>query len=99
MSLREIDQALAPEYDRDQVMHIRVGNSSMLVPKGADAKDYLPQPYRDYLDVFDRKAAEVLPPRRSWDHAINLQPGTHPPAHRSYSMNKAQLTALRNYLD
>ncbi|KAI0991323.1 hypothetical protein K3495_g16864, partial [Podosphaera aphanis] len=78
---------------------IQVGDSSKVIPKDADPKSYLPQQYHDFIDVFDRKQANTLPPHRPWDHPIDLQPGKEPPAARPYSMNVHELEALRRYLD
>ncbi|KAI0999387.1 hypothetical protein K3495_g8806 [Podosphaera aphanis] len=78
---------------------LRVGNATMIVPKDANPKDFLPKYYHEYLDVFDRKQANSLPPHRSWDHAIELNPGKQSPVARPYSMNQHELKALRDYLE
>lgn len=78
---------------------ITVGTTTMVIPKDADPIKFLPPQYHDFLDVFDREQANLLPPHRPWDHAIELQPGKHPPASRPYSMNLKELKALREYLD
>ena len=38
----------------------------------------LPRYLQDYEDVFDKKEFDKLPPRRPWDHAIELIPGATP---------------------
>ncbi|KAI0991779.1 hypothetical protein K3495_g16408, partial [Podosphaera aphanis] len=97
LSLRDIDLLLDEPMQRLPVTH--VGNTSMVIPKDADPKKFLPSQYQDFLDVFDKKRAEILPPHRPWDHSIDLQPGKQPPAARPYSMNLNELKALRTYLD
>ncbi|KAI0993325.1 hypothetical protein K3495_g14859 [Podosphaera aphanis] len=77
----------------------RVGNTALVIPRDADPRRFLPIQYHDYLDVFDKKQAEMLPPHRPWDHAIDLQHGKQPPAARPYSMNQNELKALRTYLE
>ncbi|KAI0990787.1 hypothetical protein K3495_g17400, partial [Podosphaera aphanis] len=66
----------------------------MVIPKDANPKDFLPHQYHEFLDVFDRKQANNLPPHRPWDHAIDLHPGKQPPVSRPYSMNRHELEAL-----
>ena len=34
----------------------------------------VPDQYKDYVDVFEKKEFDRLPDRRPWDHAINLKP-------------------------
>jgi len=36
--------------------------------------EILKGPYGDFDDVFGEKGLDGLPPRRSWDHAIDLEP-------------------------
>ena len=44
----------------------------------------LPTAYSDYRDVFCKKSAEVLPPHRSFDCAIDLVPGATLPRGHTY---------------
>ncbi|KAI1001875.1 hypothetical protein K3495_g6328 [Podosphaera aphanis] len=97
LSLRDLDLMLDESMQRGPIM--RVGNATMVIPKDANAKDYLPSQYHDFLDVFNRKQTNSLPPHRSWDHAIDLQPGKSPPVSRPCSMSHSELQALREYLD
>ncbi|KAI0998175.1 hypothetical protein K3495_g10017 [Podosphaera aphanis] len=46
---------------------MRVGNATVVIPKDANPRDYLPLQYHDFLDVFDRNQANILPPHRPWD--------------------------------
>ena len=47
------------------------------VPEKA-LKDYVPERYHEYLDVFMEKEAIPLPPHRPWDHVITLTPDVPP---------------------
>ncbi|KAI0996693.1 hypothetical protein K3495_g11489 [Podosphaera aphanis] len=76
-----------------------VRDVTTVIPKDANSKDFLPPQYHDFLDVFDRKQADTLPPHRSWEHAIDLHPGKQPPVARPYSMNRHELKTLREYLE
>ncbi|KAI1000788.1 hypothetical protein K3495_g7407 [Podosphaera aphanis] len=97
LSLRDLDIILADLPQR--LPSLRVRNATMVIPKDANPRDFLPYHYHEFLDVFDRKQANLLPPHRPWDHAIDLQPGNQPPVSRPYSMNRHELEALRKYLD
>jgi hypothetical protein len=41
-------------------------------------KDYVPEHYHGYLDVFTEKEAIPLPPHQPWDHVITLTPDAPP---------------------
>ncbi|KAI0996376.1 hypothetical protein K3495_g11804 [Podosphaera aphanis] len=97
LSLRDLDIILDDLPQR--LPSLRVRNATMVIPKDANPRDFLPSHYHEFLDVFDRKQANLLPPHRPWDHAIDLQPGKQPPVSRPYSMNRHELEALRKYLD
>ena len=100
LSLREIDKILGTDpMPRRNVATVRVGNTIMHIPKDADAKDYLPSEYHEFLDVFDRSEAKKLPPHRPEDHHIRIQPGKEPPNCKIYPMNRKQLEALRETLE
>ena len=64
-----------------------------------DPKTLLPSEFHDFLDVFSRQAANALPPHRSHDHRIELQPGKEPGYGPLYSMSRDELKVLKKYLD
>jgi hypothetical protein len=41
--------------------------------------DRIPWQYRDFKSLYNGEVSNVLPPHRSFDHAIDIQPGTEPP--------------------
>ncbi|KAI0993516.1 hypothetical protein K3495_g14669, partial [Podosphaera aphanis] len=59
----------------------------------------LPKVYHDYLQVFPQEEADKLPPHRSSDHQIILQPGTEPPWGPLYGMSREELLVLRKYIE
>lgn len=78
-----------------------------LTPKAhGDPKMKLPQRYHEYLTVFDRKAAETLPPLRgpAVDHHIDIGKDTERGEDKSipwgplYSMSRDELLVLRKTL-
>ncbi|KAL0328234.1 UNVERIFIED_CONTAM: Transposon Ty3-G Gag-Pol polyprotein [Sesamum calycinum] len=54
---------------------------------------------QEFKDVFPPELPKKLPPRRAIDHAIELEPGTRPPAQAPYCMAPAELAELRKQLD
>ncbi|ESK92067.1 pro-pol protein [Moniliophthora roreri MCA 2997] len=44
--------------------------------KDKSFEEIVPEHYRDFKDIFDKKEFDSLPPRRPWDHAIELIPGS-----------------------
>ena len=63
-----------------------------------DPKTLLPSEFHDFLDVFSRQAADRLPPHRSYDHHIELQPGKEHGYGPLYSMSRDELKVLCNRL-
>ena len=59
----------------------------------------LPDRYKEYQDVFEKKNVDMLPQHRPYDCGIDLQEGTQPPFGPIYSLSQNELTALWDYLD
>jgi hypothetical protein len=66
---------------------------------GVDISDRIPTEYHEYLSVFNRDAADALPPHRSFDHAIDLKEGEEPPWGPIYALSPTELKALKEYLE
>jgi len=58
----------------------------------------LPKPYWQYKELFENDKAELLAPRRTFDHAIDLKNGATPPWGPIYPMSAYQLEELNKYL-
>ena len=57
--------------------------------------DLIPHYLRDFEEVFAKKSFDSLPEKCSWDHAIELEPGSKPSACKVYHLhqtNKYNLT-------
>lgn len=55
--------------------------------------------YHDLLDAFNKKEAAKLPPHRSYDHKIELMPGTTPPKASLRGMSHNELLVMKKYLE
>lgn len=58
----------------------------------------LPNEIRDFQDVFPEDLPSGLPPHRGDDFQIKLEPGTKPPAKRTYPLTVPQLDELKKQL-
>jgi len=58
----------------------------------------LPKPYWQYKELFENEKAEMLGPRRTFDHAINLKDGATPSWGPLDPMSAYQLEELNQYL-
>jgi len=46
-----------------------------LTPTPMSIKNYIPPQYQKHARVFNEQELKKFPPKRSWDHAIELKPG------------------------
>ena len=51
------------------------------------------------MDVFDKALLDELPPHRSYDCAIEHEPGKRPPFGPIYPLSEPEAAALRQFLD
>ena len=59
----------------------------------------VPKAYHKWLEVWNPVEANKLPPHRTIDHTIELQPGAKPPAKRAYGMSRDQAAVVKEYVD
>ena len=70
--------------------------------KGEKTKTFdemLPEAYKDYALVFEKKASEQFPSSRPWDHAIDLKPDFLPKDFKLYPLSPRELEAENEFLD
>ena len=68
--------------------------------KHIDPATKLPAKYHDYLDVFSRSDADILPKHRpGYDHSIELVEGKVPTWGPLYSMSANELKVLKAYIE
>ncbi|GLB42887.1 putative retrotransposable element tf2 155 kda protein type 1-like [Lyophyllum shimeji] len=66
-------------------------------PKTID--DLLPEHYKEYKSVFEKKASERMPERRVYDHAIDLKPDFVPRDCKVYPLTPEEQKKLDEFLD
>jgi len=64
-----------------------------------DDGGHIPAIYGDFVEVFSETKAETLPPHRSTDHAIDLEPGYNLPYGRIYNLSEFELRTLKAYIE
>lgn len=62
-------------------------------------KDLIPLEYHDFNDVFSKTSFDELPPRKPWDHAIELKPGSEAKFCKIYPMNPEEQKQLDEFLE
>jgi len=59
----------------------------------------IPAIYRNFVEVFSKAKAETLPPHRSTEHAIDLEPGYNLPYGQIYNLSEFELRTLKAYIE
>ena len=62
-------------------------------------KEIVPKAYHEFKDVFDKETFDELPPRRPWDHAIELLPGDHKVDCKTYNLTSVEQRELDEFLE
>jgi hypothetical protein len=65
----------------------------------AEIKAKLPAYLHDLTKAFLPQDARTLPPRRSWDHKIELLPGKKPSYHKTRLISPTKLICIRKWLN
>ena len=61
-------------------------------------KEVAPEYIHEYKDVFAKESFDVLPPRRPWDHTIELLPSDHEVDCKVYPLNPGKQKELDEFL-
>ena len=96
----QIDR-LIMEYnqERDRLYAASLGHEKKEESEEEKIKWLLPKEYHDFMPLFIKAVADVLPPHRQYDHKITLKEGFTPPFEPIYSLSILELKALREWLD
>ena len=58
----------------------------------------IPEQYAGFGDVFKKEDFDTLSPRRPWDHAIELKPGSEPSGCKVYPLNPEEQKELDPFI-
>jgi hypothetical protein len=68
--------------------------------KAKAAKTSVPDRFiKDFAPVFEKAAFDTLPPKRKWDHAIELKEGRKPFTSKIYPLSHNEQHQLDEFLD
>ena len=59
----------------------------------------LPPQYADYADIFSEKTFDALPPRRDFDHPIELKDSFVLKVAKIYLLNPQEVDACREFIE
>jgi len=89
-------------------LYIYITNSELMFADGASITTMMVSTddgghnlaiYEDFLEVFSNGNAETLPPHRSTDHAIDLEPSYNLPYGQIYNLLEFKLRTLKAYIE
>jgi len=96
------DEAVADMFEWDETVPYEEEAQSVgkieREDKGWIQLETLPKPYWQYQELCEEKKAEMLVPRRTFNHAINLKEGAEPAWGPIYPMLAHQLDKLDKYI-
>ena len=59
----------------------------------------LPEQYKSYQDVFEKKNADILPQHWPYDCTIDIEDGAQVPSGPIYNMSQDEFAILKEYID
>src|SRR5258707_2899589 len=62
------------------------------------SRSAIPEHYKDFADIFSEEAFTHLPPRKAWDHAIELHPNAKLPRERTFPLSPTKQKELDEFL-
>lgn len=78
----------------------RIALKAKAQKKTVTFEEVVPKAYQEYRDLFEKKGFDELPPRRPWDHAIDLKPGMEPmKVPKVYLISPKEEDNLNEFLD
>ena len=92
--MSELDKQLSELKDGIQLNKI----SRMTENEQKNLRIKVPKKFYDFLNVFDRKAAEVLPLNRTYDHKIEINSDEPLLKSQLYLMSQFKLQRMKEYL-
>ncbi|KAK1916918.1 hypothetical protein P3342_004473 [Pyrenophora teres f. teres] len=77
----------------------KLGTHLLLDSSSSEIIAKLPDWLKDMYVAFLPEEANKLPPRRLWDHAIDIKPGHEPPYEKNRPLSLKELLVVRKWLD
>jgi len=92
-------------YDQERAFHIcargTLATELAIQNKTPDQtfEELVPEHYHEYRDIFEKKDFDKLPPRRPWDHVIELKEGAAPTNCKLYPLSRDEQHELDEFLE
>src|SRR5882762_373071 len=102
VKIEEVEETSTMEEDEERILCVMIGkpekdaairNICQNLAIEAEKKklkrsfeDIVPKAYHHFCSVFAKESFDELPPKRTWDHAIELKPGSQPHAGKIYNL-------------
>ena len=61
-------------------------------------KEMVPRRFYKYLKVFEKKASERMPMRKTWNHAIDLRKGFVPKKRKIYLLSRIEREEVQKFV-
>jgi hypothetical protein len=94
VTLQEIDRIL--EDHKYWTEHY--GEPLMNIEEEEDDLSKVPEAYREFLDVFSKKASDMLAPHRTYDHMITLEKEHELSYSPLYKLTNEELETMKKYI-
>lgn len=85
-------------YDKNETESFLIETSSLKAVDSAMLPDAA-KVIEEYSDVFANQLPDQLPPKRTIDHRIIIEPGHQPPSRAPYRMSVRELEELKSQVD
>ena len=79
--------------------HQSIANSLAEELKKNKKTDPILEQYKGFEEVFEKAEFDTLPPKRPWDHAIELKPGLEPMGCKVHPLNLDEQKELNTFLE
>ena len=86
------------EINATQNISQRLAEEALKKEPKKEFDDLVPKEYHSFKDVFSKESFDELPPKKPWDHAIELKPGSEPHTTKVYPLAPNEQAQLDEFL-
>jgi hypothetical protein len=86
------------EVNATQTISQKLAEQALKEDKIKTFEEMVPKEYHSFRDVFSKETFDELPPKKLWDHAIELKPGSEPYSSKIYPLAPKEQAELDAFL-
>jgi hypothetical protein len=86
------------EINASQNISQKLAEEALKKEKQRSFEEIVPEQYHSFKDVFSKESFDELPPKKPWDHIIELKPGSEPCSSKIYPLSPNEQTQLDEFL-